>query len=132
MSARSILLRREAADEQQRDDQPEHATAGPRGGLHGSRLHAETVPRDASVVEVETAAPVRAHALLDRASGVQSIAQLGTRLHVLLDPNLEDPVERVLAPLRVMDDDVRARLVPASLEDVFVAATREAPAENAA
>ena len=51
---------------------------------------------------------------------------------LLLDPNLDDPVERVLAPLRAMDGDVRARLIPASLEDVFVAATREAPAENAA
>ena len=101
-------------------------------------LMAEGTPRtlmeeiDASVVEVETAAPVRAHALLERTPGVQSLAQLGTRLHVLLDPNLHDPVARVLAPLRVMDGDVRARLIPASLEDVFVAATREAPAENAA
>ena len=102
-------------------------------------LAAEGAPRtlmdeiDASVVEVETSAPGSAHALLDGAAGVQSVAQLGTRLHVLMEPNRGDPVERVLGTLRggAPDLDVRARLIPANLEDVFVAATREHPAGDA-
>jgi ABC-2 type transport system ATP-binding protein len=97
--------------------------------LDTGRLVAEGSPRElmdaigATVVEIE-AADVRAarHALDDRAF-VKSVAQLGTRLHALLDPQTQDAVERIEALLEAMRVDARVEVVRASLEDVFVAAT---------
>jgi ABC-2 type transport system ATP-binding protein len=94
-------------------------------------LAAEGSPRglmenvDAAVVEIEADAPRRAHAVLEHTPGIQSVAQLGARLHALLDPGAADPLELVDSALAAEGVDARARRVPASLEDVFVAATRE-------
>jgi len=88
-------------------------------------------PRDlmagvgAAVLEVETRDPRRAHAALERLSSVRSVAQLGTRLHVLLEPGGDAPERRVERALDAAGVEGRARPVPATLEDVFVAATRE-------
>jgi len=77
----------------------------------------------AAVIEVEAAdTPAARHALLAD-PGVLSVAQLGTRLHVLLDPTLPSPQERVTQRLLAAAVPARALLVRASLEDVFVAAT---------
>jgi ABC-2 type transport system ATP-binding protein len=77
----------------------------------------------ASVIEVEAAdTPAARHALLAD-SGVLSVAQLGTRLHVLLDPALPDPAARIAQRLRAAGVAADSALVRASLEDVFVAAT---------
>jgi len=77
----------------------------------------------AKVVEVEAAdAPGARHALLAD-PGVLSVAQLGTRLHVLLDPALPDPAGRIAQRLREAGVAGVSTLVRASLEDVFVAAT---------
>jgi ABC-2 type transport system ATP-binding protein len=77
----------------------------------------------ASVIEIETehAGPARAALVADEA--VRSVAQLGTRLHALLDPSVEQPARRVEARLRAAELSVHVTQVPASLEDVFVAAT---------
>ncbi|MFI5314130.1 MAG: ABC transporter ATP-binding protein [Myxococcota bacterium] len=83
---------------------------------------------DAAVIEVESAELRAARAVLERVASVHSVAQLGTRLHALVDRALADPAARLAAALR--EAQVEARVAPAraSLEDVFVAATQRAPA----
>jgi ABC-2 type transport system ATP-binding protein len=97
--------------------------------LADGRLVAQGVPKDlmrdipAHVVEIEADDTVAARgALLDDAA-VLSVAQLGTRLHVLLRPETAEPAQRVAARLREANVAARAAIVAASLEDVFVAAT---------
>jgi ABC-2 type transport system ATP-binding protein len=77
----------------------------------------------ASVIEIEAdeTAPARAALVADAA--VRSVAQLGTRLHALLDPSVENPTERVSERLRAASVGAHVTQVHASLEDVFVAAT---------
>ena len=77
----------------------------------------------ASVVEVEAADTVAARHALLADSSVLSVAQLGTRLHVLIDPATPEPENRVLQRLRAASVAAQSTLVRASLEDVFVAAT---------
>jgi ABC-2 type transport system ATP-binding protein len=54
---------------------------------------------------------------------VLSVAQLGTRLHVLLEPSTAQPAERCADRLRAAGVTGQAVVVAASLEDVFVAST---------
>jgi ABC-2 type transport system ATP-binding protein len=97
--------------------------------LARGRVVAHGAPQDlmeripAEVVEVEADDTVAARSALAQDAAVLSVAQLGTRLHVLLEPATAEPVERVGQRLR--DAGVAARAIPvrASLEDVFVAAT---------
>jgi ABC-2 type transport system ATP-binding protein len=77
----------------------------------------------AEVVEVETADTVAARQALLAQPTVLSVAQLGTRLHVLLRPGTDDPAGRSQACLRAAGVEAVATVVGASLEDVFVAAT---------
>jgi ABC-2 type transport system ATP-binding protein len=97
--------------------------------LDRGRLVAEGSPRSlmdaigAQVIEVE-AADTRGvrHALQGR-SFVRSVTQLGTRLHVLLAPDLTDGRARIQALLADAHVTALVESVRASLEDVFVAAT---------
>ncbi len=97
--------------------------------LANGRIVAQGAPQQlmsdipASVVEVEAADTVAARQALLADSSVLSVAQLGTRLHVLIDPATPAPAERVLQRLRAATVEAHATLVRASLEDVFVAAT---------
>jgi ABC-2 type transport system ATP-binding protein len=77
----------------------------------------------ATVIEVEAANTAAARHAMLADPGVLSVAQLGTRLHVLLDPTLPRPEDRVTQRLVAAAVPARALLVRASLEDVFVAAT---------
>jgi ABC-2 type transport system ATP-binding protein len=77
----------------------------------------------AAVVEVEAEDTVAARQALLGDAAVLSVAQLGTRLHVLMDPATAAPAERALERLRLAAVAAQATLVHASLEDVFVAAT---------
>jgi ABC-2 type transport system ATP-binding protein len=77
----------------------------------------------ASVVEVEAVDTAAARRALLADTGVLSVAQLGTRLHVLLDPALADPAQRIAGRLGAAGVAAESLLVRASLEDVFVAAT---------
>lgn len=107
--------------------------------LDRGRLVAEGAPRelmdriDATVVEIEAQDPraVR-HALQDQPI-VKSVAQLGTRIHALLEPDVPDVVDSIARVLRAEDIEASIEVVRASLEDVFVAATgyRTDPAINA-
>jgi ABC-2 type transport system ATP-binding protein len=97
--------------------------------LDRGRLVAEGSPRQlmdtigAIVVEIEAADVRAARHALDGQPLVRSVAQLGTRLHALLDPHATNAVEQVERLLQAKHIDARVEIVRASLEDVFVAAT---------
>jgi ABC-2 type transport system ATP-binding protein len=76
-----------------------------------------------TVVEIETRDPHAARAALVDLDCVRSVAQLGARLHALVERGLDDPAGRLAGVLRDAGLDARADLARASLEDVFVAAT---------
>jgi ABC-2 type transport system ATP-binding protein len=63
---------------------------------------------------------------------VLSIAQLGSRLHVLMQRSLEEPERHVRQALAGRCETAAIERVGATLEDVFVAATvlRDAPGEG--
>jgi ABC-2 type transport system ATP-binding protein len=82
---------------------------------------------DASVLEIETDDPRTARAALEALPEVASVAQLGTRLHALVDRALAEPSARLRAAFAQVGVSARVRVVEANLEDVFVAATRRAP-----
>jgi len=94
-------------------------------------LVAEGAPRDlearigAIVLEVETEEMRGARAALSGVAGLWSVAQLGTRLHALIDPKVPDPAGTVSAALSHSGVAARVEVAEASLEDVFVAATTE-------
>jgi ABC-2 type transport system ATP-binding protein len=90
---------------------------------------AEGAPRvlmesiSATVLEIESEEIPAARGIVEALSPVRSVAQLGLRLHALLDPAEAEPValvERALANGRVAGRVTRTH---ASLEDVFVSAT---------
>jgi ABC-2 type transport system ATP-binding protein len=97
--------------------------------LADGRLVAQGAPKElmagipAKVVEVETDDTVAARAVLIQDEAVLSVAQLGTRLHVLLRPDTPDPARRSAERLREAGVAAQSTAVGASLEDVFVAAT---------
>ncbi len=73
-------------------------------------------------VEAEDLRPVKAQ--LDGLDGVVSLTQLGSRLHVLLEPSEGNAELAVRARLESAGVSARVQDVYPSLEDVFVAATR--------
>lgn len=97
--------------------------------LDRGRVVAEASPRllmdriEATVLEVETSEPRRARALLGELDIVQSVAQLGGRLHVLVEHSAVEPATQVAEALRVVGSPVHVVVSDANLEDVFVAAT---------
>ncbi len=78
---------------------------------------------DASVVEVECVDLPAARRVLTGEPAVLSIAQLGSRLHVLIERSLAEPEREVERILRGRCETVTIERVTATLEDVFVAAT---------
>jgi ABC-2 type transport system ATP-binding protein len=99
--------------------------------LDDGRLVAEGAPRDlaarigAVVLEIETPEIRGARAALADVRGLWSVAQLGTRLHALIDPKVRDPADAVRAALSRSGVRAEVEVAEASLEDVFVAATTE-------
>lgn len=101
-------------------------------------LVAEGEPRtlmrsiDASVLEIETGQIAQARQALSGLSSLRSLAQLGLRLHALVDPSEPDPEALVRSALRAAGIEALVRRTEASLEDVFVAATfgRDEPPEH--
>jgi ABC-2 type transport system ATP-binding protein len=77
------------------------------------------------VVEIESDDPRGARARLAREPAVRGAAQLGSRLRALVDPALAEPAAALEAALAAGGIAARAQLAAPSLEDVFVAATRE-------
>jgi ABC-2 type transport system ATP-binding protein len=97
--------------------------------LDRGRLVAEGSPRrlidgiGAQVIEVEADDTRSVRRVLHGHASVRSVTQLGTRLHVLLDPELADARGRIQALLAAEHVVAIVESVRASLEDVFVAAT---------
>ncbi len=97
--------------------------------LDEGRLVADGRPDDlmrdipAAVVEVECGEPQRARRLLLEDQAVLHIAQLGMRLHALLQPAVDAPEQRLADRLHGAGIEARTRHIRASLEDVFVMAT---------
>jgi ABC-2 type transport system ATP-binding protein len=98
--------------------------------LDRGRLVAEGSPRrlmdgiGATVIEIEADDVRAARRALDGQDFVKSVAQLGNRLHALLDPQRQDPEGSIRALLEQYRVQGKVERVRASLEDVFVAATR--------
>ena len=86
---------------------------------------------DAAVVEIEGSELRAAREVLSRLRQVQSVAQLGQRLHALVDRDVAEPEAQLAAALEAAGVDAHVALARASLEDVFVAATRHVRAEAA-
>ena len=97
--------------------------------LAEGRVVAEGEPKQlmagipAAVIEIEADETAAARAALVADDAVRSVAQLGTRLHALLDPSVAEPASRVSQRLRQASVEAGVTQVHASLEDVFVAAT---------
>jgi ABC-2 type transport system ATP-binding protein len=101
--------------------------------LDRGRLVAEGAPKELMsnlpdvVLEVESDhLPEVRRALVDLPE-LRSAAQLGARLHLLLARELEDPEAVVRRRLEAAGVEARVARTDASLEDVFVVATRKPP-----
>jgi len=100
--------------------------------LDRGRIAAEGAPKvlmrdiDATVIEVVCAQPRSAHHVLDALPEVRSVTQLGSRLHILVDTEVPNPEERMRKHLEDAGLASEVERTVASLEDVFVAATRAA------
>lgn len=80
------------------------------------------------VVEVTGANPFAAQSVLVKDPQIVSVTQLGIRLRVLVPESVPDPAARVQDILQQNNIDGAAAITRASLEDVFVAATRKTTA----
>jgi ABC-2 type transport system ATP-binding protein len=102
---------------------------------HG-RISARGAPRElmdginAHVIEVEVANPRAARVALQNQPAILSVAQLGERLHVLLDKSTVDPALFVQHLLEHESITAKVHQVRANLEDVFVAATAPPASER--
>ncbi len=79
---------------------------------------------DAAVIEIECGDLVVARRALAAVPAIRSVAQLGNRLRVLMPRDAHEPERELLAALAPHCPGARVERVGASLEDVFVAATR--------
>jgi ABC-2 type transport system ATP-binding protein len=108
--------------------------------LSQGRLVAEGEPEELMshlplhVVEVGAREIDKAREALHRLREMRSLAQLGLRLHVLIDHDVADPAASVRNALGSAGIEADVQPTRASLEDVFVAATlpKESPAQQAA
>ncbi len=98
--------------------------------LDRGRIAAEGEPKvlareiDATVIEISDADFEAARRSLAALPEVRSVAQLGNRLRVLLPRSAKDPVALLRGALAAENPKATVERVGASLEDVFVAATR--------
>jgi ABC-2 type transport system ATP-binding protein len=94
------------------------------------RIAAEGEPKqlardiDATVIEIECADLTAVRRALAGVPAVRSMAQLGKRLHVLMRRDATDPEGELRSLLAAHCTEASIERVGATLEDVFVAATR--------
>ena len=75
------------------------------------------------IIEVLADDPYRAQEALDDGNEIASVTQLGMRLRVLIQMQVEDPLDKVKGLLDGHGVQAEVRTTTASLEDVFVAVT---------
>ena len=98
--------------------------------LDRGRIAAEGEPKqlardiDATVIEIECADLTAVRRALAGVPAVRSMAQLGSRLHVLMRRDATDPEGELRPLLAAHCMEASIERVGATLEDVFVAATR--------
>jgi ABC-2 type transport system ATP-binding protein len=78
-----------------------------------------------TVVEVLAESPSRAQSVLSGLPEARSVTQLGMRLRVLVPSRIDAPLDLISRALSDVGLDADNRVVPASLEDVFVAVTQD-------
>jgi ABC-2 type transport system ATP-binding protein len=106
--------------------------------LDQGRLVAEGAPEHLmdelplQVIEVEARDTDRARNELHKLREVRSLAQLGLRLHVLVDRGVSDAADRVHKTLSAAGIEAQVERTRANLEDVFVAATLPKEGEHTA
>ncbi len=99
-----------------------------RGGLVAEGEPLELIGNiDATVIEITGADLKSLRETLSGLRGVWNLTQLGSRLHALLDPGTDRPVERVQGALANAGLQANVSIAEAGLEDVFVAATGKRP-----
>jgi ABC-2 type transport system ATP-binding protein len=105
--------------------------------LHLGRIRAQGAPATLMrqlpfhLVEVDAADTAAARRALARLVAVRSVAQLGRRLHVLLDPAADGAVEHVRAVLAAAGVAAQVQEAQPNLEDVFVGVTLDGAAGEA-
>jgi ABC-2 type transport system ATP-binding protein len=99
--------------------------------LDRGRLVAEGPPKrlmsdlEDTVLEVESDDLAAVRSALGKQEHLRSVAQLGSRLHLLVSPRLADAESAVRQRLESAGVAARVARTSPSLEDVFVAATRK-------
>ena len=78
-----------------------------------------------SIVEVLADKPFAAQVAIENRPEVLSATQLGVRLRVLIPEKFSNPVQIIDDALAQSGIEASTNLVPASLEDVFVAVTQK-------
>lgn len=78
-----------------------------------------------TIVEVLAESPSRAQSVLSGLPEARSVTQLGMRLRVLVPSRIDAPLDLISRALSDVGLDADNRIVPASLEDVFVAVTQD-------
>ena len=97
---------------------------------HGSKV-ADGPPRELqaatgmSIIEVFADEPFAAKVAIEDRPEVLSATQLGVRLRVLIPERFSNPVQIIEDALAQSGIEAQTNLVPASLEDVFVAVTQK-------
>jgi ABC-2 type transport system ATP-binding protein len=97
---------------------------------HGTKV-ADGAPRELqaatgmSIIEVLADEAFAAQVAIEKRPEVLSATQLGVRLRVLIPERFASPLEIINRTLAQSGLDATAKLVPASLEDVFVAVTQK-------
>jgi ABC-2 type transport system ATP-binding protein len=84
-----------------------------------------------TIVEVLAHDTFTAQLSLSELAEVVSVTQLGVRLRVLIPDSVTDPLDLVESTLRKRSIEADSAIVPASLEDVFVAVTYKGASNGA-
>ncbi|MGH9380098.1 MAG: ABC transporter ATP-binding protein [Thermoanaerobaculia bacterium] len=106
--------------------------------LDRGRLVASGAPRElmdglpARIVEIDAQGQRGVRQCLAGVPGILSTAQLGLKVRVLLEPQVEDPVGRIERALAQGGITAAVAAVRPNLEDVFVVSTREGAADRRA
>jgi ABC-2 type transport system ATP-binding protein len=78
-----------------------------------------------TVIEVESPSPQSAHDALHDKDNVASVTQLGQRLRVLVQKEIDEPADYINRLLKQANVDAVSEVTRPSLEDVFVSSTRK-------